>query len=249
MKIILSPAKKLNTDNITVKNGTQIQFLEEAKYLINELQNYSVAAIQQLMGLSDNLAQLNWQRIQDWEYPTESAKTALFMFQGDVYQGMRATSFTDTELDFAQQHMRILSGLYGLLKPLDLILPYRLEMGTKMKNKKGNNLYDFWGDKLHNAVSKQLDEDQQIINLASAEYSKVLKLSKLNNPVITPVFKDYKNGKLKVISFFAKKARGEMAHYIVKNRITNPDELKLFSNIGYNFAEENKEKKELLFVR
>jgi len=198
------------------------------------------------MKLSDNLAQLNWQRFQDWN--TKDVGQALFMFKGDVYQGLKADSLTNIELDFAQENLRILSGLYGLLKPKDLIFPYRLEMGTKLRTKSGNNLYKFWENRLHQSLQSELKNEEEIINLASEEYSKALQLSKFDNPVITPVFKDFKNGKLKVISFYAKKARGEMVNFIIKNKIKNPENLKYFSNLGYKFTDET-EKGELLFAR
>ena len=245
MKIIISPAKKLATDNF-INKGTSIQFLEETKYLVKELKTYTVSDLKSLMKLSDNLAQLNWQRFQDWN--TKDVGQALFMFKGDVYQGLKAKNFTNIELDFAQENLRILSGLYGLLKPKDLIYPYRLEMGTKLITKTGSNLYKFWENRLHQALLSELKNDEEIINLASEEYSKAIQLNKFSNPVITPVFKDLKNGKLKVISFFAKRARGEMANFIIKNKIKNSENLKSFSNLGYQFTEGTK-KGEFLFTR
>ena len=245
MKIIISPAKKLATDNF-INKGTSIQFLEETKYLVKELKTYTVSDLKSLMKLSDNLAQLNWQRFQDWN--TKDVGQALFMFKGDVYQGLKAKSFTNIELDFAQENLRILSGLYGLLKPKDLIYPYRLEMGTKLKTKSGNNLYKFWENRLHKALLSELKNEEEIINLASEEYSKAIQLNKFSNPVITPVFKDLKNGELKVISFFAKRARGEMVSFIIKNKIKNSENLKSFSNLGYQFTEGTK-KGEFLFTR
>jgi len=245
MKIIISPAKKLATDNF-INKGTSIQFLEETNYLIKELKTYSVSDIKSLMNLSDNLAQLNWQRFQNWN--TKDVGQALFMFKGDVYQGLKAEMLTDIELDFAQENLRVLSGLYGLLKPKDLIYPYRLEMGTKLKTKSGNNLYKFWEDRLHKALLSELKNEEEIINLASEEYSKAIQLNKFITPVITPVFKDFKNGKLKVISFFAKRARGEMVNFIIKNKIKKSEGLKSFSNLGYQFNEETDEG-ELLFTR
>ena len=245
MKIIISPAKKLATDNF-INKGTSVQFLEETKYLVKELKTYSESDIKSLMKLSDNLAQLNWQRFQDWN--TKDLGQALFMFKGDVYQGLKAETLTNIELDFAQENLRILSGLYGLLKPKDLIYPYRLEMGTKLKTKSGNNLYKFWENRLHKALLSELKKEEEIINLASEEYSKALQINKFSNPVITPVFKDLKNGELKVISFFAKRARGEMVNFIIKNKIKNSENLKSFSNLGYQFTEGTK-KGEFLFTR
>ena len=244
MKIIISPAKKLATDNF-INKGTSNQFLEETNYTVKELKNYTVSDIKILMKLSDNLAQINWQRFQDWN--AKGVGQALFMFKGDVYKGLKAETLTNSELDFAQENLRILSGLYGLLKPKDMIYPYRLEMGTKLKIKTGNNLYKFWEDRLHKALLSELKKGEEIINLASEEYSKALQINKFNNPVITPVFKDFKNGKLKVISFFAKKARGEMVNFIIKNKIEKSESLKSFSNLGYNFIESTST--EFLFVR
>ena len=245
MKIIISPAKKMATDNF-VNKGTSIQFLEETKYLVNELKTYTLSDIKSLMNLSDNLAQLNWQRFQDWN--TNDVGQALFMFKGEVYQGLKADALSNVELDFAQENLRILSGLYGLLKPKDLILPYRLEMGTKLKTKSGNNLYKFWENRLHQALLSELKNEEEIINLASEEYSKAIYLNKFSNPVITPIFKDFRNGKLKVISFYAKKARGEMANFILKNKIIKSEYLKSFSSLGYQFTEET-EKGVFLFTR
>ena len=245
MKIIISPAKKLATDNF-INKGTSIQFLEETKYLVKELKTYTVSDLKSLMNLSDNLAQLNWQRFQDWN--TKDVGQALFLFKGDVYLGLKAESLTNIELDFAQENLRILSGLYGLLKPKDLIFPYRLEMGTKLITKTGNNLYKFWDNRLHQALLSELKNEEEIINLASEEYSKALQINKFSNPVITPVFKDLKNGKLKVISFFAKRARGEMVNFIIKNKIKNSENLKSFSNLGYQFTEGTK-KGVFLFTR
>ena len=200
------------------------------------------------MGLSDNLAQLNYERYQQWDLNSDQVNAAIHMFQGDVYQGLKVETFTANEIDFAQENLRILSGLYGLLKPLDLIYPYRLEMGTKMKTKNGNNLYDFWSNKLSKALISEMKSTEGLVNLASNEYSKVLKLNDFPNPVITPIFKDYKNGKLKVISFYAKRARGEMCNFIIKNKITNTKNLKMFSNLDYKFSDEN-DKGEILFTR
>ena len=248
MKIIISPAKKLSDKKLSLKDVSELQFSNEAKYLVKELKNYKVNDIKKLMGLSDNLAQLNYERYQQWDLNSDQVNAALYMFQGDVYQGLKAETFSANEIDFAQENLRILSGLYGLLKPLDLIYPYRLEMGTKLKTQKGKNLYEFWGDKLSKALISEMKSTEVLVNLASNEYSKVLKLNDFPNPVITPIFKDYKNGKLKVISFYAKRARGEMCNFIIKNKITNTKNLKMFSNLDYKFSDEN-DKGEILFTR
>jgi len=246
MKIIISPAKKLDTSVKVQNSKMNTSFLGESTKLIQTLKGKSILELKDLMGLSDNLAQLNWQRFQDWDILNRNTYKALELFNGAVYEGIDAKNFNKSNKDFAQNNLRILSGLYGILKPNDLILPYRLEMGTKLKTIKGNNLYRFWQDKLHQNIGDELN-NEVLINLASNEYSKVLKLNKIKSEVITPVFKDYKNGKLKVISFFAKKARGEMVNFIIKNKITSFEELKLFKNNGYAFSDENNGN--ILFIR
>ena len=248
MKIIISPAKKISDKKLPLKNVSKLQFSNEAKYLVKELKNYKINDIKKLMGLSNNLAQLNYERYKRWDLNSDQVNAAIYMFQGDVYQGLKAETFTTNEIDFAQENLRIISGLYGLLKPLDLVFPYRLEMSTKMKTKNGNNLYDFWGNKLSKALISDMKSEEVLINLASNEYSRVLKLNDFPKPVITPIFKDYKNGKLKVISFFAKQARGEMCNFIIKNKITNTKNLKTFSNLDYKFSDET-DKGEILFTR
>ena len=247
MKIIISPAKKLTNQDISISNPSAIQFLKETKYLVDQLRNYTSDNLKKLMGLSDNLAKLNFDRYQQWDLTSKQVKPAIYIFQGDVYKGLRAEEFSEYELDFAQANLRIISGLYGILKPLDLVFPYRLEMGTNIQTKVGNNLYEFWGDKLNRILSSEMAPQEPLVNLASNEYSKALKLESMSQQIITPVFKDYKNGELKVISFFAKKARGEMANFIIKNGITNSDDIKLFSNDGYVFSEYNDG--QILFTR
>jgi hypothetical protein len=247
MKIIISPAKKLTCDNVNISNPSVIQFLDEARFLVNQLQKYSLKDIKELMGLSDNLAQLNHERFQKWDLSSKEVNPAIYLFQGDVYKGLRADSFNQDELMFAQDNLRIISGLYGMLKPLDLVFPYRLEMGTSIQTKEGNNLYEFWGNKLSESLSSEMQDNETLVNLASNEYSKAIKLESLKQPVVTPVFKDYKNGKLKVVSFFAKKARGQMVNFIIKNKITNTNDLKLFASGGYKFSDTNNS--EILFCR
>ena len=247
MKIIISPAKKLTTEKISANKTSAIQFLHETKYLVEQLRDYTVDDIKQLMGLSDNLARLNYKRYQQWDLNSKEVNPAIYMFQGDVYKGLKADKFSENDLAFAQDNLRIISGLYGLLKPLDLVFPYRLEMGTKMKTKAGKNLYAFWSDKLSKLLRSEMEDKEVLVNLASNEYSKALQLERFKQPIITPIFKDYKNGKLKVISFFAKKARGEMANFIIKNKIKDSKDVKLFTNDGYAFSEENKG--EILFAR
>ena len=246
MKIIISPAKKLSCKTAILNKDSIIQFQEDAKYLVRQLRSYSVSDIKEMMGLSNSLAELNYERYKQWG-SSDDLSHAIYMFQGDVYKGLRADTFTNDELIFAQDRLKIISGLYGLLRPLDLIYPYRLEMGTKIKTRYGKNLYEFWGDKLYNHLISDMQENEFLINLASNEYSKAVKLDRLKDVTITPVFKDYKNGKLKVISFFAKRARGEMVNFIVKNKLKNIEDLKLFSHEGYKFQEEDGGN--LLYVR
>ena len=249
MKIFISPAKKINEEKILYDNtkSSKFYFQKEVDYLISELKEYSVSEIKKLMNLSDNLSHLNFDRFQNWNLKSDKVCPSIYMFQGDVYKGLKATSFSNDQLDFAQQNLRIISGLYGLLKPLDLIYPYRLEMGTKMITNKGKNLYEFWGNKLRDFLTDEISNDEIIINLASNEYSKSLNLKTISNKVITPVFKDFKNGRLKVISFFAKRARGEMANFIIINKITNCNDLKLFNYEGYKYSESSNN--EIVFTR
>ncbi len=205
------------------------------------------------MGISPNLGLLNADRYSNWSLPfhQDNAKQAILTFKGDVYQGLKADDFNNKDFDFAQKHLRILSGLYGMLKPLELMQSYRLEMGTKLTTIKGNTLYQFWGDDLSNHFTNEMKNDKVsfLINLASNEYSKVLNMKELGVPLITPVFKDFKNGKLKVISFFAKSARGMMCRYIIKNKITSPNKLVDFNEGGYAFDSELSSNSEFVFVR
>ena len=195
--------------------------------------------ISQLMSISDKLGDLNYARFHSWQQPfnTDNAKQAVLAFKGDVYTGLQADQMSDQELQWAQQHLRILSGLYGVLKPLDLMQPYRLEMGTRFENSRGKNLYEFWGDKITTALNDELQAQGSatVINLASNEYFKAVKPKALNADIITPVFKDWKNDKYKIISFYAKKARGMMARYVIDNRLTDVDALKDFNVEDYKF--------------
>ena len=254
MKIIISPAKKI--DSSKNRNNTPFSeplFLDKAKELVSILKDFSPTELSELMGISANLGLLNTDRYLNWSLPfsQKNAKQVILTFQGDVYQGINADDFEREDFDFAQKHLRILSGLYGLVKPLDLMQAYRLEMGTKLKTDKGNNLYQFWGDSLTQCLANEIkiDKESHLINLASNEYGKVLNMKELGVPVITPVFKDFKNGKLKVISFYAKKARGKMCRYIIKNKITSPDRLYDFNEAGYTFNSNLSSDSEFVFVR
>jgi len=204
-----------------------------------------------LMKLSDKLATLNVNRFQHWATPftLENARPAMYAFKGDVYTGLDAYSLKKSDVNFAQKHLRMLSGLYGVLRPLDLIQPYRLEMGIKFANQRGSNLYEFWGDLITQKINEEPVAKDVILNLASNEYFKAVKTKQLNASVITPVFKDEKNGKYKIISFYAKKARGLMAAYVIKNRIKNVDEIKKFDVAGYQFNPEQSTDKEWVFLR
>ena len=247
MKIIISPAKKLNDRKINLQNTSDIQFLNETKYLIKELQKYSLIEIKKMMNISDKLALLNYERFQKWDLDSSDVMPAILLFKGDVYKGLKADSFSNEQLNFAQDHLRIISGLYGLLRPLDLVFPYRLEMGTNIQTNKADNLYEFWNDKLRLNLISEMKDDDILINLASNEYSKALELDQFKQKVITPVFKDSKNGKLKVISFYAKRARGEMVNFIVQNKIKDLSDIRSFNYGGYTFVSE--ENNEILFTR
>ncbi|WP_315709248.1 peroxide stress protein YaaA [Brenneria uluponensis] len=254
MLITISPAKTLDyTSALPTERYTQPALLDYSRQLIEYCRQLTPADIASLMGISDKLAGLNAGRFNDWhpDFTPENARQALLAFKGDVYTGMNAESFSDTDFDFAQQHLRILSGLYGVLRPLDLMQPYRLEMGIKLTNRAGNNLYQFWGDiiteKLNQALSEQ--GDNILINLASDEYFKSVKPHKLNARLIKPVFLDEKNGKFKVISFYAKKARGLMSRFIIQNQLSQPEQLKDFNLEGYYFEASASSADELVFKR
>jgi cytoplasmic iron level regulating protein YaaA (DUF328/UPF0246 family) len=205
------------------------------------------------MKVSDKIASLNAVRFEEWSetVTTENARQAILAFKGDVYTGLDAQSFTEQDFEFTQTHLRMLSGLYGLLRPLDLMQPYRLEMGTKLANTRGTNLYQFWGTKLTDKLNQEIEQNNHkvLINLASNEYFKAVKPKSLTVPVVTPVFKDCKNGNYKVISFFAKKARGMMARYITQHQITDVEKLKQFDAEGYYFSESDSTETELVFKR
>jgi cytoplasmic iron level regulating protein YaaA (DUF328/UPF0246 family) len=254
MLIVISPAKTLDYSTIvSTSQATQPQFIEEATELNKVLRDYTPPELAKLMTVSKDLAELNFTRNQQWSPPFNrgNARQAIFAFKGDVYLGLDVSSFTKADLAFAQQHLRILSGLYGALRPLDLMQPYRLEMGTRLKNPHGSNLYHFWNDKVTQAINKatRAQADKTLINLASEEYFAVLRRDLLDAEVITPVFKDYKNGTYKIISFFAKKARGRMAAWIIRNRGINKTGLTDFAEDGYRFDPELSQGSELVFTR
>ena len=254
MLLVISPAKNLDYDTpAKTKQHTTPDFLEDAQELIDELRELAPHEVSALMGISDKLGVLNYDRFQSWSTPfsTDNAKQAVLAFNGDVYTGLAAETFKADDFKFAQKHLRILSGLYGLLRPLDLMQPYRLEMGTKFANGRGKDLYTFWGDTITDAINKQLKtlKSEVLVNLASNEYFKSVKPKKLNAEIITPVFKDWKGDKYKIISFYAKKARGLMAAYIIENRITDAEGIKGFDCEGYSFNEAMSSEREWVFTR
>ena len=242
MITLISPAKTLDLDsnNSELKTSTY-EFQSESTRIMKKLKSLSRKKIAGLMSLSENLSALNYQRFQQWSESPESKNVhpAVFMFKGEVYLGLDAKSLSKPELVCAQNGLRILSGLYGYLKPLDEIQPYRLEMGTTLPIGRNKDLYEFWGNKIAGAINSELKEHESstIVNLASNEYFKAAKVKEIKGEIITPVFKDFKNGKYKVISFFAKKARGVMARWIIQNKIQNPDKLIEFNEIGYSYNE------------
>ncbi|EGR2796488.1 peroxide stress protein YaaA [Vibrio navarrensis] len=254
MLIVVSPAKTLDYESpLATQKFTQPELVDYSKQLIEVCRRLTPADVASLMKVSDKIADLNVGRFQDWSetFTPENARQAILAFKGDVYTGLEAETFTEADFDYAQQHLRMLSGLYGLLKPLDLMQPYRLEMGTKLANPQGSNLYQFWGnvitDKLNEAIAEQ--GDNVLINLTSNEYFKAVKPKNLQAQVVTPIFKDSKNGQYKVISFFAKKARGMMARYIIENRIRSVADLTQFDTAGYYFVEQESTQTELVFKR
>ncbi len=252
MKIVISPAKSLDYESpLPTNRFTQPAFLSYAEKIQKTLKKKSAKDLSKLMHISDNLGRLNYQRNQEWQAPftPQNARPALYAFKGTVYEGLDTYSLPVDKLDAVQQKLRLLSGLYGLLKPLDLIQPYRLEMGTKIKLGTKENLYKFWGDTLSKALESEMQPNEVLINLASQEYFKVLNTKVLNRPVVTPVFKDFSKGKLKVVAFFAKKARGMMVRFIIDNAIENTDDLKEFNSAGYVFDTNLSSNAQLVFTR
>lgn len=242
MKIVISPAKSLDLERTVPTNKqSQPKFLEEAEKLNAVLSKKNPRSLARLMGISESLANINWQRNQDFQLPMtpENARQAVYTFNGDVYLGLDPFTISKGQIDQMQDRLRILSGLYGLLKPLDLIQPYRLEMGSTLRYYNKRNLYEFWKKKITKALNEELDENELFINLASNEYYKAIDKIALKVPVVTPVFKDWKKGQLKVLSFFAKKARGRMLRYILDHNVDTLEEVKDFDYDGYAFSEEH----------
>jgi len=254
MLAVISPAKKLDFET-PAKNlpAGQCDLLNEAQILMQRCKELTATDIASLMKLSDKLAGLNAARFGEWQTPfnTDNAKHAIHSFKGDVYVGLDADTLTNDDLEFAQSHLRILSGLYGLLRPLDLMQAYRLEMGTKLDNVRGKNLYEFWGNKVTDTLNIALKaaNSEVLVNLASTEYFKAVKTKNVNAQIITPIFKDYKNGQYKIISFYAKKARGLMVRYMIDKRVSTPQELEAFDYEGYQYDAEQSSDNSMVFMR
>ena len=254
MLALISPAKTLDYESaLPTDLHTLPRLLANSQQLIDLTCNLSSSDIASLMSVSEKIAMLNVERFRDWQtdFNFSNARQAIFAFKGDVYTGLDAYSLQDQQLDFAQKHLRMLSGLYGVLRPLDLMMPYRLEMGTKLKNAQGDHLYAFWGSILTDLIQQDLNDAQSelLINLASDEYYKAIQEKNLQAEIVKPVFLDQKNGKYKVISFYAKKARGLMARFIIENQIERAEDLKAFHSDGYYFDAESSLKGEFVFKR
>ncbi len=254
MLMVISPAKTLDYETPpATARFTQPQYLDHSQELIEQLRELSPQQIGELMHLSDKLSGLHAARFGSWTpaFTPENAKQALLAFKGDVYTGLNAVDFNEADFDYAQNHLRMLSGLYGLLRPLDLMMPYRLEMGTKLANARGKDLYAFWGTQISEWLNQALAEqgDDVLLNLASNEYFSAVKKTALNARIINTEFKDLKNGQHKIISFYAKKARGMMSRFVIKERINNPEHLKQFDEQGYRFSAEQSKPDLLVFLR
>ena len=254
MIIILSPSKGQDFKNsIPITSYTTPRFLNDSQELITELQKFDSEGIQSLMSVSKNIADLNVERYQEFSTPftPENSRQALFAFTGDVYSKIECGKYTENVLQYAQQHLRILSGLYGCLRPLDLIQPYRLEMKTKLRNATGKDLYQFWGDRITELLNHELEHEETplLINLASNEYVKVIKAKKLNSGLLTINFKEIKNGTSRTIAIFAKQARGMMTDFILNNTIRDPEEIKTFSTAGYSYSDSDSDDKQWTFCR
>jgi len=254
MLIVVSPAKTLDFESpLPTDEFTKPAHLKQSQLLINRLRDFSSLDLSELMHISSKIADLNFERNHQWKTPftVNNARQAMFAFKGDVYSGLDAYSMTEKNIQFAQQHLRMLSGLYGLLRPLDLMRPYRLEMGTKLETANAKNLYQFWDMQITDAINKQLKsiKSETLINLASNEYFKAVKVKNINGQIITPAFKDYKNGEYKMIGFYAKKARGLMSRYIIDHEITRAEDIKKFDSEGYEFKPALSEGNSWVFTR
>ena len=254
MLALISPAKTLDYESaLPTDLHTLPRLLEQSQQLVDLSRKLSASEIASLMSVSEKIAQLNVARFHDWNADLNfaNARQAIYAFKGDVYTGLDAYSLSKADIDFAQQHLRMLSGLYGLLRPLDLMMPYRLEMGTKLANLRGHNLYEFWGEHITQLINQDLQNSNAsvLLNLASDEYYKSVKPSQIKAEIIKPVFLDQKNGQYKVISFYAKKARGLMARYMIENKVKKVEDLKAFQTDGYYFDADSSLQGELVFKR
>ena len=254
MLIVVSPAKTLDYETpAKTKNHSIPDFLPDSKKLIQQLREFSPIDISELMNVSSKIADLNYDRYKSWtaNFNEKNAKQAILAFKGDVYTGLDAESFSAADFKFAQNHLRVLSGLYGLLRPLDLMKPYRLEMGTRLKNSRGKNLYEFWGSEITQALNTQLKniKSDYLINLASNEYFKSVKTKEIKGEIITPAFKDYKAGQYKMIGVYAKKARGSLRRFVIKNKLSDPEDLKAFDEDGYRYNQTMSEGNTWVFSR
>jgi hypothetical protein len=252
MKIIISPAKSLDFETKAATSlHTQPRFLEQSEKLNKKLKTLSKSKLSDLMKISDDLASLNYERNQTWETPftPENSKQAIYAFTGEVFRGIDVNSLESEKVPLLQERLRIISGLYGLLKPLDLIQPYRLEMGTRLKVGSTENLYKFWDDTVAKSLNEELEEGELLVNLASSEYFKAIPKKILKVPMVTPAFKDFKNGEYKTIMTFAKKARGLMVRYIIDNDVKTIEELKGFNSNKYRFSEKLSSENDLVFTR
>lgn len=252
MKIVLSPAKSLDFEStVPTSLETEACFLSEAERLNKLLKKKSAKSLSKLMGISDNLGRLNYERNQEWSLPftSQNARQAVYAFSGDVYRGLDVYNLPEQKITKMQDSLRIISGLYGLLKPLDLMQPYRLEMGTRMPVGRNKNLYEFWKKKITTSLNSELETDELFVNLASNEYIKAVDTKTLKVPVITPVFKEFKNGQYKTIMTFAKLARGFMTRYLIENDINNIDDIKTFNIENYEYNDSLSTTTELVFVR
>lgn len=245
MIAIVSPSKTMKEEKVKIRT-TKPKFISDTEILAEELKQYSVSDLESLMGISEDLALLNYERFQNYSSATQYP--ALFLFRGDVFRGIDVDTLTNNEIQYLNHHLRILSGLYGILKPLDKIKPYRLEMGTKLKNSKGNDLYAFWGNQIKEYLEKEA-KDQIIVNLASKEYSKAARLDEMNLQVYHIEFREKKNGKYPIVAFYAKIARGEMARFMAKNDVSDIEQLKDFNYSGYEYNKELSKERTFVFTR
>lgn len=240
MLIVISPAKTLDYDSpLPTDRYTQPEHLDDAALLVKRARQYNVDELMALMSISEKIATLNVERFKKWRRPfrPKNARQAILAFKGDVYAGLEAATFDDSDLEFAQDRLRILSGLYGLLRPLDLMQPYRLEMGRKVDTARGSSLYEFWGNRITESLNLQLQQSgsQHLINLASNEYFKAVKPELIAGTIITPQFKERRNGEYRTLGIYAKRARGILSRFIIKNRLTDPESIREFNEAGYRY--------------